>query len=142
MWLRGIVPSQTTQSRAFRLFRDLRDGNTAAAAEEAHALVSLQEADGGFRQVPGRASDAYATGQTVYFLLLAGMPGDRPEIVRAIDFLVRSQQQDGSWPMIPRAHPDATPSANVGPVIHLGSAWATLALARAVPGEPRASAGR
>ena len=70
-------------------------------------LLALQRADGGWSQtVPEPKSDAFATGQTLYVLSLAGFTADRPEIRRGLDFLVATQKADGSWPMISRSTPN------------------------------------
>jgi len=75
-------------------------------------LLALQRADGGWSQtIPDLKSDAFATGQTLYVLSLAGYTAARPELKRGIDFLVATQSPDGSWPMISRSTPDARPGA-------------------------------
>src|SRR5258708_19652354 len=76
-------------------------------------LLALQRADGGWSQtVPELRSDAYATGQTLYVLSLAGYTAERPEIKRGIDFLVATQTPEGTWPMISRSTPDASPATS------------------------------
>ena len=84
------------------------------------------------------ASDAYATGQTLYALALAGDTADRPEIKRAIDFLVATQKPEGSWPMTSRSTPDGKPGGAklLTPITCAASAWATLGLARVAPKRP------
>ena len=61
-------------------------------------------------------SDAFATGQTLYALALAGYTAQRPEIKRAVDFLVATQKPDGSWPMTSRSTPDGRPGSSKKPV--------------------------
>ena len=76
-------------------------------------LFALQRADGGWSQtVPELRSDAFATGQTLYVLSLAGFTAERSEIKRGIDFLVATQEPDGSWPMISRSTPDGSPGSS------------------------------
>src|SRR5205085_8871971 len=86
-------------------------------------------------------SDAFATGQTLYALSLAGFSAERAEIKRGIDFLVATQQPDGSWPMISRSTPDGSPGGAtlLTPITCAASSWATLGLARLVPKEKPAS---
>ena len=102
------------------------------------ALLALQRADGGWSQLAQAKSDAYATGQTLYVLALAGYTAERREIQRAIDFLVATQKPDGSWPMTSRATPDGRPGSAklLTPITCAASAWATLGLARLVPKRP------
>jgi squalene cyclase len=99
-------------------------------------LLALQSADGGWSQtVPELKSDAFATGQTLYVLALAGYTAERPEIKRGIDFLVATQTLDGSWPMISRSTPDGSPGSSklLTPITCAASSWATLGLARLAP---------
>ena len=99
-------------------------------------MLALQRADGGWSQtVPEPKSDAFATGQTLYVLSLAGYTAERPEIKRGIDFLVATQLPDGSWPMISRSTPDGSPGSSklLTPINCAASSWATLGLARLVP---------
>jgi squalene cyclase len=99
-------------------------------------LFALQRADGGWSQtVPELKSDAFATGQTLYALSLAGYTAERPEIRRGIDFLVATQAPDGSWPMISRSTPDGSPGSAklLTPITCAASSWATLGLARLEP---------
>ena len=99
-------------------------------------LLALQRADGGWSQtVPELKSDAFATGQTLYVLSLAGFSAERPEIKRGMDFLVATQKPDGSWPMISRSTPDGSPGSSklLTPITCAASSWATLGLARLAP---------
>lgn len=112
----------------------MRLGRSAKVIESRIALLlRRQNADGGWGQDRGLSSDAYATGQALYFLNLAGVKKDREEMKRGVPFLVALQKEDGHWPMTPRAHQGAKPANNVAPITHLGSAWATMGLMRSVP---------
>ncbi len=133
-WLAKNKPTGTTQAAALHLFREVRAGKPAKEIDAGiDRLLSRQNKDGGWGQDRGLPSDAYATGQVLYFLSLAGAKGYRPEVQRAVAFLVATQKQDGSWPMTSRAHPGEKPMTNPVPITHFGSAWATLGLLRTVP---------
>jgi len=133
-WLAKADPSDTTQAAALRLLvKALAGEPTKALQPGVDALVSRQNADGGWGQLRGAASDGYATGQVLYVLSVAGVGLDRAEVRRAVSFLVATQKDDGSWPMTPRSHPGATPAGNVVPITYFGSAWATIGLVRSVP---------
>jgi hypothetical protein len=133
-WLAKTKPSDTNQAAALRLLRRARDGEPAKPPQpEIDNFLGRQNRDGGWGQVRDLPSDAYATGQALYFLSLAGVKSNRAEIQRGVAFLLANQKEDGSWPMTPRAHPGAKPAANPVPITYLGSAWATLGLMRSAP---------
>ncbi len=81
------------------------------------------------------ASDAFATGQVLYVLSLAGYTPEESALQRGIDFLVATQAEDGSWPMTSRATPDDSPGSStlLTPITCASAAWATLGLASLVP---------
>lgn len=130
-WLRSATPSETTQAATVRLLRHLRWGDAPGRQAAEQSLIVRQNADGGWGQLPGAPSDAYATGQALYVLSLAGVSPGREEIRRGVSFLIATQKPDGSWPMTPRAQPGARPATNASPITHLGAAWATMGLIRA-----------
>jgi hypothetical protein len=133
-WLKKTKPSDTTQAAALRLFFKVRAEEPAKTLQpEIDQFLGRQNKDGGWGQLKEAPSDAYATGQALYMLSLAGVKHDRAELRRGVLFLVETQKVDGSWPMTARSHPGATPSKNLAPITHFGSTWATLGLLRAVP---------
>jgi hypothetical protein len=133
-WLAKVTPSETTQALSLWLVHDVRAGKPAKQVNRRLAqLLGRQNRDGGWGQDRGLASDAYATGQALYYLNLAGVKSDREEVRRGVSFLVATQKDDGRWPMTPRAHKGAKPMTNAAPITHIGSTWATLGLMRSVP---------
>ncbi len=136
-WLDAAKPSGIHQEKVLRLLLAIRSGKGRDTMQtEIDELLALQRADGGWSQtVPELKSDAFATGQTLYVLSLAGYAAERPEIKRGIDFLVATQAPDGSWPMISRSTPDGSPGSAklLTPITCAASSWATLALARFAP---------
>jgi hypothetical protein len=89
-----------------------------------------QNADGGWSQAPDMASDAWATGQALYALAHAGLKSSDPVIRRAHDFLIKTQRDDGSWPMTSRPARPGDESDSLIPITGAGSAWAVLGLTR------------
>jgi squalene-hopene/tetraprenyl-beta-curcumene cyclase len=133
-WLEKNKHGASTQATSLRLFRDVRAGKPPRDLTPGiERLLGLQNKDGGWGQEMDLPGDAYATGQALYFLSLAGVASDRTEIRRAVTFLVVNQKEDGSWPMTSRAHPGEKPMTNPVPITYFGSAWATLGLMRSVP---------
>src|SRR5204862_6209371 len=136
-WLDAAKPSDLHQDKALKLLLAIRSGKPRDRMQAAiDELLALQRADGGWSQtVPELKSDAFATGQTMYVLSLAGYTAERPEIKRAVDFLVATQMPDGSWPMISRSTPDGSPGSSklLTPITCAASSWATLGPARLMP---------
>jgi rhamnogalacturonyl hydrolase YesR len=138
-WLEQTRLADSHQGKVLKVLLAIRAGKSReqirAALDE---LLALQQADGGWRQKADMASDAYATGQTMYVLSLAGYSAEqsekiRPQIKRAIEFLVATQKADGSWPMVSRAKPGGKPAKLLTPITCAATSWATLGLVRCVP---------
>jgi pimeloyl-ACP methyl ester carboxylesterase len=136
-WLDTAKRADLHQDKVFKVLLGVRAGKPRQALQATiDELLALQRADGGWSQtVPEPKSDAFATGQTLYVLSLAGFTAERPEMQRGIDFLVATQKPDGSWPMISRSTPNGEPGSSklLTPINCSASSWATLGLARLVP---------
>jgi hypothetical protein len=136
-WLDAAKPADLHQDKALKVLLAARSAKPREAMQPTiDELLALQRADGGWSQtVPEPKSDAFATGQTLYVLALAGYTAERPEIQRGIDFLVATQTPDGSWPMISRSTPDGSPGSSklLTPITCAASSWATLGLSRLAP---------
>jgi hypothetical protein len=134
-WLAQAQPS-TTQQRAFHLM-GLAWANTAPATVEraARDLAATQREDGGWKQLPGMDSDAYATGQTLYALNVAGKMGaSDPVYQKGVRYLLRAQAADGSWHVKTRSiwiqpyFDSGFPYEQDQWISAAGTAWASMAL--------------
>jgi squalene cyclase len=136
-WLETAKRSDIHQDKVLKVLLGIRSSQPRETMQSTiDELLSLQRADGGWSQtVPEPKSDAFATGQTLYVLSLAGYTIERPEMGRGIDFLVATHAADGSWPMISRSTPDGSPGSSklLTPITCAASSWATLGLVRLVP---------
>lgn len=136
-WFDAAKPADTHQDQVLKLLLAIRlDKPREVVQSTIDDLYALQRVDGGWSQtVPELKSDAFATGQTLYALSLAGHTASQPEIKRGIDFLVATQLPDGSWPMISRSTPNGEPGSAklLTPITCAASSWATLGLARLAP---------
>jgi squalene-hopene/tetraprenyl-beta-curcumene cyclase len=65
-------------------------------------IKERQNIDGGWSQAKDMASDAWATGQALYALAHAGIKPNASAISRAHAFLIKTQHENGSWPMTSR----------------------------------------
>ncbi len=80
-------------------------GLLAAGAGRGEAVLELlsaelrerQNADGGWGFTVGAASDAFATGQSLYVLKRLGASDRDAGVVRGIGWLVENQQENGGW---------------------------------------------
>ncbi len=134
-WLEVTKP-ETTQDRAFHLMAlGWANAGQTSIRSSAKMLTALQQADGGWGQVPTLGSDAYATGQALYALNAAGnMRVDDPVYAKGVKYLLRTQAEDGSWHVKSRSiwvqpyFDSGFPYANDQWISAAGTAWATMAL--------------
>jgi len=128
-WLAANQDKTSRQGRNLRLLMSVREGMPASERNPVIASIRAeQNADGGWSQTPNMASDAYATGQTLYVLARAGVIPEAPEMKRGVEFLTLTQRADGSWPITSRVN-----AKDLSPITAAGTAWAVLGLLRAGP---------
>lgn len=101
----------------------------------ADLVLEKQRPDGGWAQLEGLESDAWATGEALFALREAGRisAGDTSQ-ERGVQFLLRTQYEDGSWWVRSRTWPfqphfdSGFPHGNDQWISAGGTAWATMAL--------------
>jgi hypothetical protein len=132
-WLDKNKADESHQALVLRLWREAQSPEpqrNATAAALTKRLFALQRPDGGWRQVEGYESDAFATGQTMVALHKAGVALEDRVVQKAIGFLAKNQRENGSWPMNSRPNPANGQSAsNLNPITYAATAWATMGLA-------------
>jgi hypothetical protein len=70
------------------------------------SLMKQQHDDGGWSELPEMASDAYATAMTLYAMREGGgIAAVDPVYTRGVEYLLRTQLDDGSWHVKSRALP-------------------------------------
>jgi len=138
-WLLRHEPA-TAEDRAMRLAGVASAGGDPATLRKmAATILDRQRADGGWAQRDELASDAYATGSTLWALAESGMakPGDA-SYQRAVRFLLGTQREDGSWYVASRAVKLQPYFESSFPYLHdqwisaMATGWATNALALAL----------
>lgn len=131
-WLSETKTDDDPQTIAMRLVLWQRLGRPATELEALSLRIrERQNSDGGWGQTRDMGSDAWATGQALYALAHAGIKPDDPVAQRAHAFLIKTQREDGSWPMTSRpTKPGGEGSRSLIPITGAGSAWAVLGLAR------------
>jgi hypothetical protein len=118
----------------------------ATPEERAKALDELratQRKDGGWAQLEGMHSDAYATGTALFALNQGGdIPVTDPVYQRGVKFLLRTQEDDGTWYVSKRAMPannyfdTGFPYGQSQYISHQAASWATMALILAADAPP------
>jgi N-acyl-D-amino-acid deacylase len=143
-WLLKSQPAPTTD-RVNRLLGLKWAGTDDAVIQDAaQQLFAEQRDDGGWAQLPRMSSDAYATGETLHVLhTAAGIPTSHPAYQRALRFLLKTQEPDGSWRVETRLHPPAPisppyfdskfPHGRSQFVSIMGTTWAAAAMSHALP---------
>jgi len=131
------TPTPTSEDKAARLLGSMWAGATAKEREKpVRELLAAQRPDGGWAVEPNASgSDAYATGMALYALHLAGgMPTSAPAYQNGTRFLLRTQDEDGSWYLNKRCNPANTyfdagfPNGVSQYASFAATCWATLAL--------------
>jgi hypothetical protein len=137
-WLRAATP-RTTEEGAMQLLGLAWAAAPADAVRtSAKALLAGQRQDGGWAQLPGLETDAYATGQALVALQAAGHAVSSFEYQRGVAFLLRTQFPDGSWLVRSRTFPVQPPRDSGFPhgkhqwISAAGTSWATMALSLAL----------
>jgi hypothetical protein len=126
---------------------------SASASERApfvKTLKAAQNADGSWSLLPGIPGEAYATGEALYALHIAGeISAADASYQRGVRWLLRNQLADGSWFMRTRAVP-VQPHTFESGFPHGwhqfasdgASSWAAMALLFTLPDVPRPIASR
>jgi ankyrin repeat protein len=108
-------------------------------------LLAVQRTDGGWSDIPTMESTAYSTGRALFALRSAGLPVSDTGYERGVQFLLSTQQEDGSWHVKTRSlafqpYFDAGfPHGLDQWISAAGTSWATMALA--LSPAPRTRAG-
>ena len=131
----AAAPSYTDE-RVFQMLGLHWSGTKSPAISDlTAALLKEQKPDGGWAQLPGLDSDAYATGQALYALNQAGgISTEDPNYQRGVKFLRETQMRDGSWFVETHAIPIQPPLDAGFPqgtnqfISAAGTSWAAMAL--------------
>jgi hypothetical protein len=140
VWLKQAQPI-TQEDRTMRLFglvwskADVTDVNQAS-----NELLAQQRPDGGWAQLAGLESDAYATGQAMVALYEAGTVTAADKVFQhGLAYLLRTQLADGSWVVRTRSSPvqafkdSGFPHGRDQWISAAGTSWAAMALTLSQP---------
>jgi hypothetical protein len=108
----------------------------------AEPILARQRPDGGFAQRDGFASDAYATGMTLWTLANTGVLQPSHEVYRkGVQYLLSTQAADGSWHVSSRAtkfqiyFESGFPYGHDQWISTMATGWAAAALSLAIDGK-------
>ena len=138
-WL-ATAPSYNNDDRSWRVSGLAWAGtNNAATRKAVQELEGAQKADGGWSDLPSMESTAYATGKSLVALHVAGIPTYDAVYGRGVEWLLKHQQEDGSWYVQTRALAFQPWSDSGFPheydqfISSAGTNWAAMALTFALP---------
>jgi len=127
-WLAQAPAREESQALALRILVAVHCDQTKEKTDGLDLLRKKQREDGGWSQTKELPSDALATGQVLYSLATAGVAADDGAILRACEYLAKTQQPDGSWLVHTRNKNGHDPI-----ISYYASGWATLGLLRTLP---------
>lgn len=135
------TPAQDNEDRVFRL-RALQvvDAPEAELRKAAQELLQKQKPDGGWAQNSTMETDVYATATALVALNdVGGLATNDTAYQKGLRYLLEKQLPDGSWHVVTRSVPIQTyfesgyPHGKDQFISVSAAAWATTALARALP---------
>jgi len=140
---RHWLEENTTRDNEGRTFRLLGLGwagaDKSVLKQAVDDLIRNQRADGGWAQLPGLESDAYATGQALYALRIGGGMSPNHETYRkGVSNLLKTQLPDGTWLVHTRSYPvqpyfeSGFPHGPDQWISAAATSWATLSLTLAL----------
>jgi ankyrin repeat protein len=138
------TPPKSTEDASFRLLGLVWAGAVASEIDAArHDLLAFQQAAGGWPQLRSYEPDAYSTGEALYALHEAGLPGSNANLQRGLKFLISNQAADGTWHVRTRMLSPASVSPKYFTagfpykkdeyISYAASCWAVMALLSALP---------
>jgi len=143
LWLASAQP-RTMEDRTMQLLGlAWSNAKPVVLHKAAQALLAEQRPDGGWAQLSRLDSDAYATGQAMVALKMAGTVTDADAAwQRAKAFLLRTQLEDGSWLVHTRTIPfqpykeSGFPHGKDQWISASGTSWAAWALSLGASDKP------
>lgn len=147
-WLLA-AEANSAEERGMRLmglvWTDAPPSAVRAATKE---ILAQQTTDGGWSQLARLEPDAYATGLSLFALREAGVPVTDEAYRKGVEFLLRTQYQNGAWLVKTRAFPGQAYFESGFPfdrnqwISAAGTSWAALAIAHTLPDAAPRSTGR
>jgi squalene-hopene/tetraprenyl-beta-curcumene cyclase len=130
-------PGKTQENLLVHLLVEDKLGKPEDTASLLQDVLKRQNQDGGWAWLAGGASDAFATGQTLYALSILKTKVEPDALGKAQKFLLDSQNKDGFWSVPPKAITNPKTSDDrvkkLVPIYQFwGTAWAAIGLSRSL----------
>jgi N-acyl-D-amino-acid deacylase len=142
-------PPKDTEDKVFHLRGLVDAGAETKVIEEARdRLLAEQRPDGSWSQLEGREGDAYATGTVLVALRHAGLDASHQGYRQGVEYLLRSQKEDGAWIVQTRSRPlqpffdNGDPGGKSQFISFVATNWAVLALLETFPQAPGSGPGK
>lgn len=141
-WLAAQVLFSTEDRSMQLLGLKWANENSGIRESRTRELITEQRSDGGWAQTPYLSSDAYATGQVLYTLHELGVPSTDQAFQHGVEYLLKTQQSDGSWYVKSRAmkiqpyFESGFPHGHDQWISSAATAWAVMALSLSAPDRP------
>ncbi|MFN3153621.1 c-type cytochrome domain-containing protein [Bremerella sp.] len=135
------TPSRDTEESVSKL-RTLKlvDADEGVIRDEAKKLLDWQQDDGGWSQLPGEKTDAYATSTALIALIESGQVRREDATLQAgLRFLLDSQLEDGSWhvkkraPFVQPHFETSFPHEKDQFISAVATAWSVYAMSQLLP---------
>jgi len=146
LWLEGATAESPTELAFQLLGLSWAGAKPHSITAFTDAILAAQRSDGGWASLANLESDAWMTGLNLVALHQAGgVEASDPTYRRGVDFLVRTQFDDGSWWVRSRTIPaqphfdSQFPHGKDQFISAAGTGWATLALLLTLEATPQAS---
>ena len=140
-WLAKMEP-HITQDYFWKLIGLAWAGRDHAAIGKARRdLLALQRADGSWGDLPAMPSSAFTTGEALVALQTSGLPVSDAAYRHGVDYLLKTQQADGSWFVRTRAlgfqpfFETGFPHGTNQSISSAATSWATMALILGLPAQ-------
>jgi ankyrin repeat protein len=147
-WIAKAKP-YNNDDRGWRLIGLAWAGKDKDAMQKAmRELLAKQRADGGWADIDTMESNPYATGKALVALQTAGLAVSDAAYERGVQYLLKTQQEDGSWYVKTRAlafqpyFESGFPHGYDQWMSAAGTGWATMALSLASPRGTTLASGR
>jgi N-acyl-D-amino-acid deacylase len=144
-WLSNHKLENTEDHVFLLLWQAWNERDEPRSRQLAGQLLEMQRADGGWGQTVDMKSDAYATGQVLYALKIHAESDTTASRRKGVDYLLSTQQADGSWHVKSRAKPlqkyfdNGDPHGTDQFISIAATSWAIVALAINDADEPHRS---